>query len=61
MVDWQVAAEYILGGIVGGLIGMRPCNHLAPRKSALNKVFAGLVFVVARYTLDRNLGAFTSN
>jgi uncharacterized membrane protein YfcA len=60
LVDWQVAAEYIAGGVVGGLIGMRLCNHLAPRKAALNKVFAGLVFVVAAYMLYRNLGAFTS-
>ncbi len=60
LVNWQVAAEYIAGGIVGGLIGMRLCNHLAPRKTALNKVFAGLVFVVAAYMLYRNLGAFTS-
>lgn len=60
LVDWQVAAEYIAGGIVGGLIGMRLCNHLAPRKAALNKVFAGLVFVVAAYMLYRNLGALTS-
>ena len=60
LVDWQVAAEYIAGGIAGGLIGMRLCNHLAPRKAALNKVFAGLVFVVAAYMLYRNLGALTS-
>jgi hypothetical protein len=59
LVDWQVAAEYIGGGIVGGMIGMRLCNHLAPRKAALNKVFAGLVFVVATYMLYRNLSAFT--
>ena len=37
LVDWQVAAEYIAGGIAGGLIGMRLCNHLAPRKAALNR------------------------
>ncbi len=60
LVDWQVAAEYIAGGIAGGLVGMRLCNHLAPRKAALNKVFAGLVFVVAAYMLYRNLGALTS-
>jgi uncharacterized membrane protein YfcA len=60
LVDWQVAAEYIVGGIAGGLIGMRLCNHLAPRKAALNKVFAGLVFVVAAYMLYRNLGVLTS-
>jgi len=42
---------------VGGLLGMRLCAHLAPRKAALNQVFAALVFVVAGYMLYRNLGA----
>lgn len=60
LVDWVVAAEYIAGGIVGGLIGLRLSNHLAPRKDALNKVFAGVVFVVAAYMLYRNLGAIAS-
>jgi uncharacterized protein len=60
LVDWPVAAEYIAGGVVGGLIGMRLSNHLAPRKAALNRVFAGFVFVVATYMLYRDLGAFSS-
>ena len=60
LVDWPVAAEYIAGGIVGGLVGMRLCNYLAPRKAALNKVFAGLVFVVAAYMLYRNLGTLAA-
>ena len=57
LIDWPIAAEYILGGIAGGLLGMSLANSLAPRKAALNKVFAGLVFVVAAYMLYRNLGA----
>lgn len=57
LIDWPVAAEYIAGGVVGGLLGMRLCAHLAPRKAALNQVFAALVFVVAGYMLYRNLGA----
>ncbi|GAC1348684.1 MAG: sulfite exporter TauE/SafE family protein [Acetobacteraceae bacterium] len=60
LIDWPVAAEYIAGGVIGGIVGMRLCNHLAPRKAALNKVFAGLVFVVAAYMLYRNLGALSS-
>lgn len=60
LVDWPVAAEYIAGGIAGGMLGMRLCNRLAPRKAALNKVFAGLVFVVATFMLYRNVGALTS-
>lgn len=60
LVDWPVAAEYLAGGVAGGILGMRLCNRLAPRKAALNKVFAGLVFVVAAYMLYRNAGALAS-
>ena len=59
LVNWPVAAEYIAGGIGGGLLGMRLSIRLAPRKAALNKVFAGFVFVVAAYMLYRNLGALS--
>ncbi len=57
LIDWVVAAEYIVGGIVGGLIGLRVAVLLAPRKAALNQVFAGFVFVVAAYMLYRNAAA----
>lgn len=54
LVDWLIAAEYIAGGIVGGLLGMRLAVGLAARKAMLNQVFAGFVFVVAAYMLYRN-------
>jgi uncharacterized membrane protein YfcA len=60
LVDWFVAAEYIGGGIVGGLLGMRLSIHLAPRKAVLNKVFAAFVFVVAAYMLYRNFDALSA-
>jgi uncharacterized membrane protein YfcA len=60
LVNWPVAAEYIAGGIGGGLLGMRLSIRLAPRKATLNKVFAGFVFVVAGYMLYRNLGALSA-
>jgi uncharacterized membrane protein YfcA len=60
LIDWPVAGEYVAGGIVGGLAGMQLCRLLAPRRAALNRVFAGLVFVVACYMVYRNFGAFTS-
>ncbi len=59
LVDWTVAAEYIAGGVAGGLLGMRLCNRLAPHKDALNKVFAGFVFIVALYMIYRNAGALS--
>ena len=58
LIDWVVAAEYIVGGIVGGIIGLRLACHLAEQKAALNRIFAGLVFVVALYMLYRNAAAF---
>lgn len=57
LVDWIVAIEYIAGGFAGGMLGMALTKHLASRKSALNRIFAGFVFVVAAYMLYRNAGA----
>ncbi len=59
LIDWLVAAEYIGGGILGGFLGMRLSIYLAPRRAALNKTFAGFVFVVAAYMLYRNIGALS--
>jgi uncharacterized membrane protein YfcA len=60
LIDWPVAGEYVAGGIAGGLIGMQLCKHLAPRRAALNRVFAVLVFLVAFYMVYRNFGAFAA-
>ena len=53
LVDWPVAAETILGGCVGGWIGMRLACRLADARTLLNRVFAGLVCLVALYMLMR--------
>lgn len=58
LVDWPVAAQYIAGGIVGGYVGLKLACHLAGRKEALNRIFAGLVFAMAAYMLYRNAAAF---
>jgi uncharacterized protein len=54
LIDWPVAAEYLAGGLGGGLVGMALATSLALRKAALNRVFASLVFIVAGYMLYRN-------
>lgn len=54
LIDWTVAAEFICGGFVGGLIGMRLASHLSQFKSVLNIVFASLIFVVAIYVLYKS-------
>jgi uncharacterized membrane protein YfcA len=55
LVSWQLAGLFIVGGIVGGLIGTRSARHLATRRGALNIGFAGVIIAVAIYMLVRNL------
>jgi uncharacterized membrane protein YfcA len=56
LVDWPLAALFISGGVLGGLLGAHSANALAGRKGALNTVFAALIFAVAIYMLVRSLG-----
>jgi uncharacterized membrane protein YfcA len=55
LVDWTLAGLFILGGVLGGLLGARSAKTLAGRKGALNTVFAALIFAVAIYMLIRSL------
>src|SRR5262252_3431500 len=55
LVDWSLAAVFICGGVLGGLLGARSAKSLAGRKGALNTVFAALIFAVAIYMLVRSL------
>lgn len=57
LVDWALAAAFIGGGIIGGLIGTRASHRLSARKGLLNTVFAGLIFVVAGYMIWRAIPA----
>lgn len=55
LVDWRIAALFIGGGLVGGLIGASFATHLSKQRGALQRVFAGVVFLVAAYMLWRSL------
>ncbi len=57
LVDWPVAAEYILGGFFGGWIGMKLACRLSGKKTTLNRIFAVLVCLVALYMLEKNAAA----
>ena len=61
LINWVAAAEYIAGGIVGGYAGLVLASRLAGQKDTLNRIFAGLVFVVALYMLYRNAAAVGLN
>lgn len=56
LVNWLVAAQFIGGGIAGGYLGMKAAIHLSGHRTALNRLFAGLVFAVAAYIIWRSLG-----
>ncbi|MCA7119668.1 MAG: sulfite exporter TauE/SafE family protein [Acidibrevibacterium sp.] len=53
LVAWGVAAEFVAGGVGGGLLGLLVARHLAARRSALRRVFAAIVLVVGVYLLIR--------
>ena len=55
LVDWALAALFITGGVLGGLVGARSAKALAERRGALNTVFAALIVAVAIYMLVRSL------
>jgi uncharacterized membrane protein YfcA len=55
LVDWWLAAKFIGGGILGGLLGVLTARKLSPLPSALPRVFAGVVALVAVYLLIRSL------
>jgi uncharacterized membrane protein YfcA len=54
LVDWPVATEFIGGGVVGGWIGTKLACELAAQRGTLNRVFAGVIFVVAFYIIWRS-------
>jgi hypothetical protein len=54
LVNWPVAGEFIAGGVVGGLLGLMLANRLSAQKNTLDRIFAGLIFVVAAYVLYRS-------
>lgn len=54
LVVWPVAAWFILGGIAGGVGGMRLACRLGDDKDQLRRLFAALIFAVAAYIFYRS-------
>jgi uncharacterized membrane protein YfcA len=52
-VHWIAAGWFIAGGLLGGFLGLRMAALAAGRKGLLNRIFAGLIFVVAGYIVWR--------
>jgi uncharacterized protein len=58
LIDWPVAAEYVVGGLAGGITGMTLATQFASHEATLNRIFAGLVFVAALYIIYRSAAEF---
>lgn len=58
LVDWALAAVFILGGIGGGFFGAWLATRLGENQARLTTVFAVLIFAVAGYMLWQSAGAF---
>ena len=54
LIDWVIAAEFIGGGVIGGLGGMMLATRFATKRNLLNQIFAALIIVVAFYVLYKN-------
>jgi uncharacterized protein len=53
LIDWRIAGLFIVGGLFGGIIGMRTALRLAAKRRTLTYIFSGVIFAVAFYTLAR--------
>ncbi len=51
LVNPLIVAEYLGGGILGGILGARLAFSLGAKKKTLTRIFAGIVLVVAVYML----------
>ncbi|HQS68749.1 MAG TPA: sulfite exporter TauE/SafE family protein, partial [Novosphingobium sp.] len=60
LLDFALAGSFIMGGIVGSVLGAMAAKRLAGAKGLLNTGFAALIVVVATYMLYRNWVSFTA-
>lgn len=60
MIDWQLVAFFIVGGITGGLLGRQLAGILAPKKQLLAQIFAGIVATVGGYIVWRGLAVLSA-
>jgi uncharacterized membrane protein YfcA len=54
-VDWRIAALFVIGGAIGGLIGLLLGKRLAGYKRALSLTFSGIVVAVGLYVIAKSL------
>ena len=55
LVDWRIAALFVLGGAAGGVLGIMLAKRLARQKRALTFIFSGVVTAVGMYVVAKSL------
>ena len=55
LIDWPLAIQFIIGGALGGLLGIKLARHLSGHKHALTRLFSGVVVAVGIYVVVRSL------
>ena len=58
LINWPLAAFFVVGGIAGSFVGGRVSRLLAKKTAVLKTVFAVLIFIVAAYMLWQSGQAF---
>lgn len=53
-VEWRIAVEFIVGGVVGGYVGVLLACRLSRTPQRLNSVFAGVLMIVGLMMLYEN-------
>jgi uncharacterized membrane protein YfcA len=51
LVDWRLAGMFIVGGLLGGIIGIQLNRHMAHHRHALSYLLAGVVIVAGCYVV----------
>jgi uncharacterized membrane protein YfcA len=55
LIDWRLALLFVFGGTLGGLLGIRLATYLSGHKTALTRIFSGIVISVGLYVVVRSL------
>src|ERR1700722_6610008 len=53
-IDWPLAAVFIGGGILGGIVGTILARRLSGTQGALHRLYASVVFLGALYMIYRS-------
>lgn len=60
LVDWALALSFILGGAAGSWVGCQAAHHISQHRNLLQRLFAGVLLVVAAYLAWTSVAALSA-